>query len=727
MNIWKMGCMGGIVLLLLSCGSVPAAKDSKKMAEPEKVFMATKTIFQTDQPYDPKMGIAADGVIVHRHGVEFPDLNSAIASWKERGGTVGRMFFVDSDGRKVYGSGVWDGIDHSDDIEQSKDGKKNICAGVRPYMVPTVGWTSYLVEQAEMSLRAGASAILPEEPLAHADAGYSRGFQQLWEPYYGFPWQAQHSSELARFLTAQLQSKLYLDLEESLLETTQAYNKKTGSGASFIIPIHSIYGNIAAQLVAPLGASTHLDGVDGYIGQIWTGPVNWALAQYDSPDKSFFGSAYALYDYFTQLTVGTDKKLWLLVDPVEDDLNHTWNEFSEWYQHCVAAMLLMPEVDSYEIMPWPDRIFLPGYETGGSTPAPPDFRTTLLAITQALQEVPLGGQWSLMDATRPSAGISVAIADSAMWQPWEDGKLQGTYGQLMPLIERGVPVGACVLERSADQAYMDRHRVIVLSYESFKPTAPEMNRDLAEWVRHGGVLVVLGKPGDELDRSDGLWWAKAGHPSPMHHLLAQLEQPKSAEGEWLCGKGYVIRNKISTAEFADPSIAKKVYLSLIDQALQHTVSGGELSTPGHFIMRRGPFVVAHALDKPVSVEGWFVDIFDPDLPVVKGIQLAPGESGLFRDVVQTLDAEETPMVLHTTHRLISQQSGKEGIRFSIKGPAETPAVARLFLGKRKISKISAITADGRNVEVDAKREGPTSRLKFANNPDGVDVVVTYKP
>lgn len=725
MGFWKIVCWGCTVVMFF--GMVSSAKDLRNMAGSEKVFMATKTIFQTDRPYDPKMGIAADGVIVHQHGVEFQELNSSIASWKERNGTVGRMFFVDSDGANTYWTGKWDGVDHSDDIEQSKDGKRIICAGVRPYMVPTSGWTSYLEEQTEIALRAGATAIFPEEPLAHTYSGYSKSFQKLWEQHYGFSWQAQDSSAFARFLTGKLKSKLYLDLEGKLLEITWAYNEKTGSGASFIIPIHSIYGNIAGQLVAPLGASADLEGIDGYIGQIWTGPVNWALGQYDSPEKSFFGSAYALYDYFTQLTVGTDKKLWLLVDPVEDDPNHTWNEFSEWYHHCVTAMLLMPEVNSYEIMPWPDRIFLPGFETGGGTPAPADFRTTLLAITQALQEVPLGGEWSLMDSTQPSSGISVAIADSAMWLSGESNRLQGVYGQLMPLIERGVPVSACVLERAGDEEYMSRHKTLILSYENFKPVTSEINLALAEWVKRGGVLVLLGESNDALDRSDSFWWHQLDFASPLHHLLDQLGETKPDEMEWSCGKGHVIRNPVSSKDLAQAEIAEKVYLPLINQAVRYTASGGTLQTPGYFMMRRGPFVIAHARHQPISVKGKFVDIFHPDLPVVDGIHLAPGESGLFRDVSQIWGAEETPRVLHATHRLMSQQFEKDETRFSIKGPAETPAVARLFLGKRKILKIAATTAAGREIEVDIKNEGVTARLKFKNHPDGVDVTVTYKP
>jgi hypothetical protein len=590
-------------------------------------------------------------------------------------------------------------------------------------MVPTAGWTRYLQELTEQSLQAGAVAILPEEPLAHAYAGYSDSFKQLWAQHYEFPWQAQDSSALARFLTAQLKSKLYFDLEEKLLQTTRAYTGKAGTDASFIIPIHSIYGNIAGQLIAPLGHSVSLDDVDGYIGQIWTGPVNWALNQYSSADKSFFGSAYALYDYFTQLTVGTDKKLWFLVDPVEDNPNHTWDEFSEWYQHCVAAMLLMPEVDSYEVMPWPDRIFLPGFDMGGGTPAPADFRKTILAITQALQEMPVGGQWSMMASDAVSSGIAVAIADTAMWQPWKADKLQGIYGQLMPLIERGVPVSACVLERVADESYMSSHNVIVLSYEDFKPVSEEMNTALAAWVQRGGVLVLLGNSNDELDRSATFWWQKLGFASPMHHLLNELGG--TGPGSWRVGLGSVIRDETSPAAFADSDAASQVYLPLIDWAVQHSAAELHLATPGYFMMRRGPFVIANARQKPISVDGKFIDIFDPDLPVVDGIHLAAGASGLFRDVTDILAGEGPPVVLHATHRLISQQFDAASLRFFIKGPAGTPAVVRIFTGGREIESITAVDSAGQPVEVTSVVEGMTARLEFPNDPDGVTVTIRH--
>src|SRR5690606_14282648 len=159
--------------------------------------------------------------------------------------------------------------------------------------------------------------VLPEEPLAHVNTGYEESFKKLWVERYGMPWEPENASPKARFLTAQLKGELYAALEARLAEVTKKRAQELGREIAFVLPIHSLYSNVAAKLVAPLGTSLDLAQNDGYIGQVWTGPVNWALAHYDSPEKSFFGSAYALYDYFVELTAAGRKKLWLLGDPVE--------------------------------------------------------------------------------------------------------------------------------------------------------------------------------------------------------------------------------------------------------------------------------------------------------------------------------------------------------------------------------------------------------------------------
>jgi len=87
-------------------------------------------------------------------------------------------------------------------------------------------------------------------------------------------------------------------------------------------------------------------------------------------------------------------------------------EFESWYRQCIVASLLFPEVDSYEVMPWPDRIFLPGHTTGGGTPAPERFRIIVLSAVQVQQDVPAGGQWC---GDAPTPGVGVAVADTVLW------------------------------------------------------------------------------------------------------------------------------------------------------------------------------------------------------------------------------------------------------------------------------------------------------------------------
>lgn len=725
-------------------------------------FLQAKTCFQTNSAYDPRLAIAVDAVIVHRHGEDAPSLARSIGSWKEKGYTVGRMFFSDSDATNAYWTGKWDGTPHPDEVEINAAGEKVLCAGIRPYMLPTEGWTRYLEEMTAHSIDAGADAILPEEPLAHVDTGYEKAFRELWTERYGTPWEPEKASDTARFLTAQLKGELYAALEARLAKLTREKAEAAGRDVPFILPIHSLYSNVASKLVAPLGTSLAIAENHGYIGQVWTGPVNWALANYDSPEKSFFSSAYALYDYFVELTAASRNRLWLLIDPVEDDPNHSWAEFETWYRHCLAAMLLLPEADRYEVMPWPDRIFLPGHATGGKTPAPENYRIALLSAIQVLQEIPAGGEW-LPPGNAPTGGIGVAVADTMLWEKEPFPPLQGSYGLLLPLIQRGVPASACILERSGEGAYMSRFHTIVLSYEAFKPADPKMHANLASWVRRGGSLVLLG----EAERLEGdFWWKKEGFPSPLHHLASQLGGDADKEGEWSAGRGRVFRRLISPRRFGDPAVARTEYLPLLDRAVRASGAADAVNVTGFFCLRRGPFVIAHATRTPLTIPGRLVDVLNAELPVLDGVTLQPGESGVYRDVSDALSAEggrevtrgsrdarplpggrrvpvrfRRPHVMHATHRLMDESFNGSVLRFAIRGPAETPAVARLFVGNRLPREIIARDQTGQAVAVDSDLEAPTTapvsktqpagqekqtiRIQFPNEPDGVTVEVRW--
>ena len=378
-------------------------------------------------------------------------------------------------------------------------------------------------------------------------------------------------------------------------------------------------------------------------------------------------------------------------------------------------------------MPWPDRIFLPGHATGGGTPAPEDCRITILAVTQVLQEITAGGTWISENQPLGPKGensrkrIGIAISDTLMWQQLKQPGLQGVYSMLLPLVERGVPVSSFIMERVEEQPYLSRFNVIVLSYESFKPVSASMNTALARWVRSGGALIVLGKDGDELDRCEDFWWHDAGFDSPLQHLLVQLESRGKPNADWELGAGCVVRNDISPAEFANPAVVEQTYLPLLDTALKKA-GQSTIARPNSFVMRRGPFIIAHAEADSIRLSGRFIDIFDPNLSLCDAVQLAPGQSGLYRDVADKIDGDK-PGLLHTTHRLTSQEY-KDGIlRFSLSGPAETPAIARVYVPDSQHPQVTATGSNGEPVKITMQRHGDTACLSFPNNPGGVTIKI----
>lgn len=710
-----MSALRRFALLGFLAAAVPTAAEEPRVAS----FKDAKTFFQTNSVYREQIDIPVDAVVIHPHYTDGTGLGKQFTTWQRLGVPIGRMFFADSDEANRYWTGKFDGIDHTQDCEIDAAGNIIKCAGVRPYMNPTAGWIGYLKHRVDRSLDAGVDAILPEEPLAHLRSGYEESFKELWKEHYGFDWQPQNSSPYAHYLTGQLKSRLYWNLEKELLDHVRRSPQAQTRHIDFVVPIHSLHSNVAAGLTAPLGTSRSLDGIDGYIGQIWTGPVRWALANYGSEEKSFFCSAYALYDYFRQLTVETDKKLWLLVDPVEDDPNHTWEEFTQWYKTCTVAMLFMEDVDSYEVMPWPARIFLPGFGTGGGTPAPEEFRRLVLSITQALQEMPRGGEWI---AECASGAIGVAVADSAMWQPQERPVLQTLYGPILPLLRRGIPVSSFVLERAADVKYAARFRVLVVSFKGFKPYEERMCDALAEWTARGGHLIILGGGDDSLAKDDAFWWRKAGYDTPTQALLAKLRRPADA-AEWTYEGGSVhYADHLTPDACAETARAANEYLPLVAAALERA-GIDEWKLPGYFCMRRGDYVIAQAETKPLCIEGRFLDVFSPDLAIRDGIDLAPGESGLYKDVSRHAAEGSAPRVLHATYRLRSQEADAQGLRFTIRGPKDTALAARIFTGGRRATKITATSAGGEAVAAQSTAEGECVLVECPNDVEGVRIHV----
>ena len=153
---------------------------------------------------------------------------------------------------------------------------------------------------------------------------------------------------------------------------------------------------------------------------------------------------------------------------------------------------------------------------------------------------------------------------------------------------------------------------------------------------------------------------------------------------------------------------------------------GEIGFKNSFYLERGPYDIVAVMnesvsDDPYTVTGTLIDLFDPQLPVLKSKEVAPGYCGYFLDVNRIKG--KGPMVLAASNRVYDEAVGKNSYSYVAKSPVNTTGVSRILLPEAPAS----VLVDGKEV-YDASSWDKTSRtyfLSYENNPDGVSVKFTW--
>ncbi len=83
-------------------------------------------------------------------------------------------------------------------------------------------------------------------------------------------------------------------------------------------------------------------------------------------------------------------------------------------------------------------------------------------------------------------GIGVVVSDTMMFQRGEpspsDEDLGSFYGLAMPLLKHGIPAEPVQLENATIPGALNRHKVLLMTYEGMKPMTPDVHAALADWV-----------------------------------------------------------------------------------------------------------------------------------------------------------------------------------------------------------------------------------------------------
>src|SRR5262249_45369564 len=138
-------------------------------------------------------------------------------------------------------------------------------------------------------------------------------------------------------------------------------------------------------------------------------------------------------------------------------------------------------VDSYEVMPWPQRVY-------GRVPG--EYATEVNTVAGVLGEL---WRYNETEVETGTSEIGTFISDSMGWQrehPYPSD-YDGFYGLSLPLVTHGVPVQVLSLDRATEPGYLDRAKVLFLSYDFLKPESDDINKALAAWVSRGGSLVIF--------------------------------------------------------------------------------------------------------------------------------------------------------------------------------------------------------------------------------------------
>ena len=666
-----------------------------------------------------------------------------------RGYVVHLMTGIAWGGYRDYLDGKYDGVDHNDEGQIDRNGNEINHGKGTPYMVPTVSFADYISEKLRIAVDAGVEAIHVEEPEFWDRGGYSPAFKREYELYYREPWKPAYESEDAHYKCARLKAYLYSRTIDRVASSLKEYAKtKYNRNLRFYVPTHSLLNYTQWKIVSPEGKLADIPAVDGCIAQVWTGT---------SREKNFydgvfaertFETAFLEYGVMQELVKGTGRKMWFLHDPIEDNPIFDWNDYRKNYFCTVAASLLHPKINSYEICPWPNRVFKDSYpkDSPDAQPIPADYATVLNNTFNTL-----GNMEESSDITM---NTGVIMADSQLYQrEYSDSQFKekakvevGTvlredenlikrfetelrenpdrelmlkfmssnafpafYGLALPLLKYGVPVRPVLLENIRRYpGYLDDYDTLIMSYEFLKPESPDMNTALAQWVRKGGTLIYFGNGFDPFHKINSWWTGKYG--TPAEHLFEMLEIETEEDCCIAkCGKGTVGIYKINPAEFclskAKSDGMRNFYEKVLDAA------GKKAEYKNHLSIKRGNYVISAVLEQSVSEEaqilsGNFADMKTPRFDLCESVTVNPGENAILFDL-DTLKDEKLA-VIGTSVRINSMEQTESGIALDVYGAGGINANIRLKVPY----KVSSAEIDGEECGLDYDKKTSTVLISF---------------
>ena len=147
------------------------------------------------------------------------------------------------------------------------------------------------------------------------------------------------------------------------------------------------------------------------------------------------------------------------------------------------------------------------------------------------------------------------------------------------------------------------------------------------------------------------------------------------------------------------------------------------------MLRRGPYVVAAGLTesipnaKPYVLRGRFIDLFNPDLPILHRIEISPGRRFLLLDL-DRVPASALPIVVAAACRVREEHANTGTFKFLADGIADTEAVVRI----RTQTIPTRVIVSGKSLPHSQYEITENSlRLHFLNSDQPIPVEIRFPP
>ncbi len=707
-----------------------------------------RTGYQSGAPLIDSIDNKCDFVMVYRI-----DSTTAerVKQHKDAGYVVHLMTGIAWGQYQDYLYGRYDGKDHWDEAQQDRFGNQIVHGKDVPYMVPTISFADYLTEKLKIAVDAGVEAIHVEEPEFWDRGGYSPAFKREYELYYREPWQAPHESVDAKYKCGKLKAYLYTRTIDRISSSLKEYAKvKYNRILRFYVPTHSLINYTQWKIVSPEGKLADIPGVDGCIAQVWTGTSrekNWFNGELK---ERTFETAFLEYGVMQELVKGTGRQMWFLHDPIEDNPIFDWTDYRKNYLCTVAASLLHPKVNTYEICPWPNRVFEVKYPKNApdAEEIPEEYETILNNTFHTLG--------TLEGAAEPSFRVGILVGDCQLYQreypdccfSEEAKEVVGTvlndddellnrfraelfsnentdkelmlkfmssnafpafFGLALPLLKYGIPVRPVLLDNARRYVgYLDDYDMLLMSYEYMKPDYPDINNSIASWVREGGQLIYVGDGSDPYNSIKSWWTEKFSNPA--EHLFSMLGITANNEkGIYSCGEGTAAYWSINPCTFSYSKENADSFREFFLECAKRKNRYPEFSN--HLIIERAPYTIAAVMDEsindePLVITGLFADMFTPYFSITTQKVLMPNDKAMLFDLKRAEDYE----IIGTSVRIDSLVTENNKVILNVSGAKMRKANIRIklpFVPQKAV-------IDNMNADISYDALSSTALISFAN-------------